>query len=110
MPASAPERSLPAPPPPLYLLTVDTPDDRSIVLIVAQGRDGVWRATIALPEWHELPEGWDGPHTMDIAIGLANDYAEAFGYHAIAIDIDSSQLWDPAWGELVKPGEWFDKE
>jgi hypothetical protein len=42
---------------------------------------------------------------MPIAIGLANDYAANYGYHSIAIDIESSQLWDPAWGELVKPIE-----
>lgn len=101
-PAAAPERELP---PPMYLLTVDTPDERSIVLVVGLSNDGVWRATIALPEWHELLEGWDGPHAMDVAIGLANDYAHAYGYHAIAIDIESSQLWDPAWGDLTKPGD-----
>lgn len=75
MPSTVPELELPPPPPPMYLLSVDTPDARSIVLVVGLSGDGVWRATIALPEWHELPEGWDGPHTMDIAIGLANDYA-----------------------------------
>lgn len=101
MPAAQPERALPPPPPPMYLLAVDTPDERSIVLVVGQGGDGIWRATIALPQWHELPEGWDGPHEMWEAIRLANDYAANYGDHAIAIDIESSQLWDPAWGTLV---------
>lgn len=91
LPTVATERSLPP------------PDERSIVLVVGQGGDGVWRATISLPEWHELPAGWDGPHEMDVAIGLANGYAEAYGYYAIAIDIESSQLWQPEWGELTKP-------
>lgn len=104
-PAAAPERELPPPPPPMYLLSVDTPNERSIVLVVGQGGDGVWRATIALPEWHELPEGWDGPHDMPTAICLADDYAANYGYHAIAIDIESSQLWQPEWGELTKPGD-----
>ena len=64
--------------------------------------DGVPRATISLPEWHELPKGWDGPHEMHIAVPLANDYAHEYGYHSIAIDIESSQLWDPVWGNLDK--------
>lgn len=101
MPDATPKRPLPPPPPPMFLLSVDTPDERSIVLVVGQGGDGIWRATIALPQWHELPEGWDGPHEMDIAIGLANSYAASYGYHGIAIDIESSQLWDPSWGSLV---------
>lgn len=87
-------------PKPIYLLSVDEPDDRAIVLIVRTGRDGVPRATIALPEWHELPEGWDGPHTMDVAVPLADSYAHEYGYHGIAIDIESSQMWDPEWGHL----------
>jgi hypothetical protein len=88
----------------MYLLSVDTPDERSIVLVVARSGDGVWRATIALPRWHELPQGWDGPHDMPTAIRLANDYAANYGYHAIAIDIESSQLWDPTWGNLITEG------
>lgn len=35
---------------------------------------------------------------------LANDYDHEYGYHAIAIDIESSQLWDLAWGDLQKSG------
>ena len=54
------------------------------------------RATIVLPQWHELPDGWDGPHKMHVAIPLADDYAWQYGYRGIAIDIESSQLWDPA--------------
>lgn len=38
-----------------------------------------------------------------IAISLADSYAEAYGYHAIAVDIESSQLWDEAWGALSTP-------
>jgi hypothetical protein len=89
----------------MYLLTVDDPDERSIALIIRSGSDGIVRATIALPEWQEMPEGWDGPHTMGVAIGLADGYAHEYGYHGIAIDIESSQLWDPAWGVLTVPGE-----
>ena len=66
------------------------------------GGDGVPRATIVLPKWHELPPGWDGPHSMDVAVPLADSYAHEFGYHAIAIDIDSSQLWQPEWGQLQR--------
>ena len=84
------------------MLDVDDPDDRSIVLIFRTGEDGVTRATIVLPQWHELPEGWDGPHKMHVAIPLADDYAWQYGYRGIAIDIESSQLWDPAWGDLDK--------
>jgi|JI10StandDraft_1071094.scaffolds.fasta_scaffold5992899_1 hypothetical protein len=31
---------------------------------------------------------------------VADDYAREYGYYAIAIDIESSQLWDDAWGNL----------
>lgn len=43
-------------PKPIYQLSVDEPDDLSI----RTSRDGVTRATIALPKWHELPEGGAG--------------------------------------------------
>jgi len=33
---------------------------------------------------------------MDIAVPLANEYAREYGYQAIALDIESSQLWDSA--------------
>jgi len=90
---------------PIYRLTLDDPDDRSIILIIRTGGDGIVRATISLPEWQEMPEGWDGPHEMHVAVPLADDYAHEYGYRGIAVDIESSQLWDPAWGELEKPGE-----
>lgn len=102
MPVAAPEPRQHRIAKPIYLLTVDDPGDRSIVLIVRTGRDGIVRATIALPEWHELPEGWDGPHEMAIAVPLADDYANEYGYQAIAIDIESSQLWQPEWGTLQR--------
>jgi hypothetical protein len=89
-------------PKPLYLLSVDDPDDRAIVLIIRTSNDGVVRGMIALPQWYELPEMWDGPHDVADAVRLADDYADAYGYHAIAIDIESSQLWDPAWGDLQR--------
>lgn len=100
MPVTAPEPQQYRAAKPIYLLTVDDPGERSIVLIVRTGRDGIVRATIALPEWHELPEGWDGPHEMTVAVPLADDYAHEYGYHCIAIDIESSQLWQPEWGTL----------
>lgn len=87
-------------PKPIYLLSVDDPDEQSIVLIVRTSKDGIVRAFIALPQWQELPEGWDGPHEMEVAIPLADSYAHEYGYRGIAIDIESSQLWDAAWGEL----------
>lgn len=34
---------------------------------------------------------------MDVALPWANDYAHDYDYHAITIDIESSQLWDPVW-------------
>lgn len=88
-------------PKPIYVLSVDDPDDQSIVLVIRTGADGVIRAIIALPEWQELPEGSDGPHTMDIAVPLADSYAWEYGYRGIAVDIESSQLWQPEWGVLV---------
>lgn len=100
MPAAAPEPKQHRIPKPIYLLTVDEPGDRSIILIVRTGPDGVQRATIALPQWQELPEGWDGPHEMHVAVPLADDYAHEYGYHSIAIDIESSQLWQAEWGVL----------
>lgn len=45
----------------------------------------------------------DGPHNVGATITLAHDYADAYGYYGIAIDIESSQLWDPAWGDLQIP-------
>lgn len=86
---------------PLYLLTVDEPDERSIVLVVRTDEAGLTRGELRLPAWHEIEPGWDGPHSIGIAISLADSYAEAYGYHAIAIDIESSQLWHPDWGKLV---------
>ena len=58
---------------------------------------------IAPPQWHEIPEMLDGPHNVGATITLAHDYADAYGYYGIAIDIESSQLWDPAWGDLQIP-------
>jgi hypothetical protein len=40
----------------------------------------------------------------EIGLPLVNDYAWEYGCHAIVIDIESSQIWDPAWGELQKSG------
>ncbi|WP_092423233.1 hypothetical protein [Devosia crocina] len=59
---------------------------------------------ISLPQWYEIPEMWEGPYTMDIAVPLVNEYAYVCGYHTIAIDIESSQLWDPARGQLEVRG------
>lgn len=94
------ELEMPPPPPPMYHLSVDTPDEKSIVLVVGQSGDGIWRAMISLPQWYEIPEMWEGPYEMDIAIPLVNSYAAEYGYHAIAIDIESSQLWQGEWGDL----------
>jgi hypothetical protein len=88
-------------PKPLYNLAVDDPDDRSIILIIRTGGDGVVRGMIALPQWYELPEMWDGPHDVADAVRLADDYAWNYGYQGIAIDIESSQLWQPQWGVLL---------
>lgn len=91
-------------PKPIYNLSIDDTDldERSIILIIRTGKDGVVRGMISLPQWYEIPEMWDGPHDVADAIRLADDYADAYGYYGIAIDIESSQLWDPVWGELVK--------
>jgi hypothetical protein len=87
---------------PIYLLNVDDPDPRAIVLVVRTNEDGVTTGELRLPAWHELLSMFDGPHPMDVALPLADSYAEAYGYHAIAIDIESSQLWDEAWGRLER--------
>ncbi|HEY8578167.1 MAG TPA: hypothetical protein VIL88_17715 [Devosia sp.] len=92
-------------PKPIYNLSVDDPDERSIILIIRTGGDGIVRGMISLPQWYELPEMWDGPHLMADALRLADDYAWHYGYHGIAIDIESSQMWDPAWGQLVTSHE-----
>jgi hypothetical protein len=55
---------------------------------------------LRLPAWQKIKAGWDGPHSIAIAVSLADSYAEAYGYRTIAIDIESSQLWDTAWGTL----------
>jgi hypothetical protein len=89
---------------PIYSLSVDEPHPLAIILIVRTGNDGIPRAKIILPRWEELAAGWDGPHTMDIALPLANSYAHDYGYQSIVIDIESSQLWDDAWGRLEKSG------
>lgn len=88
-------------PKPIYNLAVDDPDERSIILIIRTGKDGITRGMISLPQWYEIPEMWDGPHDVADAVRLADDYAWEYGYHSIGIDIESSQLWDPSWGELV---------
>ena len=98
------EQKIARPPAPIYLLTVDDTGPLSIVLIVRTGGDGVPRATIVLPKWHELAEGWDGPHTMDVAMPLVEGYAHAYGYQAITIDIESPQLWQAELGELQLDG------
>lgn len=85
---------------PIYHFSLDSPDRRCIVLIIRTGNDGVVRGRISLPQWYELPETWDGPHDAASAVRLAGDYAGAYGYQGVAVDIESSQLWDPAWGEL----------
>lgn len=88
-------------PKPIYVQNIDKPDSKAIVLVVRQDAYGGWTGKITLPQWHELPAGWDGPHGIDVAVKLADDYAQAYGYSAIAIDIESSQLWDAAWGDLM---------
>lgn len=100
-PAREPEEQPDRIPKPMYNLAVDDPDERSIILIIRTGGDGIVRGMIALPQWYELPEMWDGPHDVADAVRLADDYAWNYGYRGIAIDIESSQLWDPVWGVLV---------
>jgi len=85
---------------PMYLLNVDDLASSSIGLIVRTDNAGITTGRIKLPQWQELPAGYDGPHRIDVALQLANSYAEAYGYYAVAVDIESSQLWDPAWGTL----------
>lgn len=92
-------------PKPIYSLSVDDSDldERSIILIIRTGKDDIVRGMISLPQWYEIEEMWDGPHDVADAIRLADDYADAYGYYGIAIDIESSQLWQPEWGELTRP-------
>lgn len=49
---------------PLYLMTVDEPDERSLILIVRTGGDGVTSGELRLPAWQEIEAGWDGPHSI----------------------------------------------
>ncbi|WP_108398277.1 hypothetical protein [Devosia submarina] len=91
-------------PKPISSLSIDDPDERSIILIIRTSGDGVIRGMISLPAWHELPEFWEGPYDVGDALKLADDYAWEYGYRGIAIDIESSQLWDPSWGVLEVSG------
>ena len=105
-PANYGDEKPPRIPKAIYNLSIHDEElhERSIILIIRNGGDGVVRGMIALPQWYEIPKMWDGPHDVADAIRLADDYAHAYGYYGIAIDIESSQLWDPAWGNLVAPG------
>jgi len=62
---------------PIYLLDVDDLASNAIGLIVRTGDDGVTTGRIKLPEWHELPAGYNRPHRIDVALHLADSYAEA---------------------------------
>jgi hypothetical protein len=64
---------------------------------VRTGDAGVTSAELRLPARQQIEAGWDGRHSFGIAVGLADSYAEADGYRAIAIDIENSQ--EVAWGE-----------
>ena len=85
---------------PIYLLTVDDAEINAIALIVRTNDQGITTGEIKLPDWQELPASLDGPHPINTALHLADSYAEAYGYYAISIDIESSQLWNPEWGTL----------
>lgn len=87
---------------PLYLLSVDAPPERAIVLVIRTSEEGRTTGKLELPEWEELPPAFDGPHAIETALELARSYADAYGYRAIHVDIESSQLWRPEWGELER--------
>lgn len=85
---------------PMLLLTVDAGPADALILVIRTNESGVAQGQIRMPEWQEIAAGFDGPHPMTIALRLATSYADAYGYQAILIDIESSQLWDDAWGQL----------
>jgi len=87
-------------PKPIYLLSVEEPGDRDAVLIVRTGVDGIVRATITLPGWHELPRPGTALMRCPWPCRWADSYAHEYGYRAIGIDIESSQLCQPEWGDL----------
>ena len=90
---------------PIYNLNVAVLDLRAVVRVVRIDQESIHRAKIILPRWEEPQTGWDGPHTMEIGLPLANDYAWEYGYYGIAIDIESSQLWGPKWGAQECPSD-----
>jgi hypothetical protein len=89
---------------PFYVLDVDKPDPKCVILQIRTGKDGMQRGQLFLPDWNEIKATVDGTHEMDIAIALADDYAWEMGYYGISIDIESSQMWNPGWGKLEKGG------
>lgn len=86
---------------PIFILSVDELPITAIGLIVRTDRQGT-TGEIRLPAWLEIPAMFDGPHRIQLALSLARDYAEAYGYRAILVDIESSQLWSEEWGRLER--------
>lgn len=86
------------------ILDMEAEIANQVVLIIRTGKDGVTRGIIALPSYLELPETEEGPYPAKEAVLLAKRYALHFTDRVI-VDIESSQLWDPKWGQLEMPTE-----
>lgn len=85
-----------------FILDMGVEIANQVVLIIRTGRDDITRGIIALPSHFDLPETEEGPYRVREAVRLAKLYAVHFTDRVI-VDIESSQLWDPKWGDLEIP-------
>ena len=88
-----------------YVLLVDELLPYALVVVIRTGEDGVTRGVVGVPEHNDLPEFHEGPFPVRKALRVANRWAHRYGHEDVFIDIESSQLWDKAWGELSMPTE-----
>lgn len=101
----APAREPRRVPRPSYVLRIDGVAPYSIVVVVQTGTDGVTLGTVSVPEHDDLPEFHEGPFPVQKALRIADRWAYRYGHEEVTVDIESSQLWDKAWGDLEMPTE-----
>lgn len=90
-------------PRPVYRLLVDELEPFALVVIIRTGEGGVTRGLVGVPQHGDLPEFHEGPFSVVKALRIADRWAYRYGYEEVHVDIESSQLWDKAWGELEMP-------
>ena len=86
-----------------YVLIMDELLPYALVVVVRTGEDGVTRGIVGVPELNDLPEFHEGPFPVRKALRVADRWAHRHGHEDVYIDIESSQLWDPQWGDLGAP-------